>query len=192
MSWNYTVKTPIKVMPEKEWVLLRETDGSLRMLTRNYLKGRVSNLNSYKIDRGDHFRFLVADSLNSNKKVEKGDTIGYLHSRRFDRTIQQIKRSLRVARQELEMMAAGSKPSLIRQARQQLEVLNERERLVEELLQRNEKLFEKNLISIQQLDSLETRLNIIRHRKQAARENLNALRNGAKKEHIEMLKARVE
>ncbi len=191
-QWEHNVKVPAMIIPQKEWVMLRETDGSIRTIERDYLDGGLHRLQSYKVDRGDHMQFWKNGSITSGSVVEEGDTLGIIRSRRLNRAIRQIRRELSVAKEDLKMRAAGEKPALVEEAEARVEEVQQRLQLLRQLLDRQEKLFEEELISQQQIDSLRIRLKILQSQLHAEQARVEALRSGAKEEERSMLQKRIE
>ena len=76
----YSIKTSGKLVPAKEWILSKGSDGRLIESLFDHQKGVSESFSVTQFDRGDAVQFKLNDDLASNSTIVAGDTVGSIRS----------------------------------------------------------------------------------------------------------------
>ena len=83
----YSIKTSGKLMPAKEWILSKGSDGRLIENLFDHQRGVSEKFSVIQFDRGDAVQFKLNDDLASNSTIVAGDTVGSIRSNEIERQI---------------------------------------------------------------------------------------------------------
>ena len=70
----YSIEVPGKLLPLREWVLIRGQDGRLISTLYDHLLGTIEGYEAMHVDRGDHVTFKLHPAMEDGKSVAAGDT----------------------------------------------------------------------------------------------------------------------
>ena len=112
---NYSLHVKGKILPGKEWIVYKGTDGRLTSLLTNYKTGINQSYDVTLFDRGDAMKFTFNTALHSGSHIEIDDTIAVLYSNEIERQIENLKGLIASAKASLILYATGEKESIIKQ-----------------------------------------------------------------------------
>ena len=63
-EFPYSISVQGKVISGQEWLLHKQTDGSIIVTQRNHKTDFITNFTAYQIERGDVFQFFLQEYTN--------------------------------------------------------------------------------------------------------------------------------
>ena len=185
------ISTTGKILPAREWLLVKDSDGNLQSSLINYLTGAAEAYSVSKFERGDNVRFHLTRRVNGNGLIAAGDTIGYLSSNTTELRLAQLRGEIETARASLQLALAAQKESVIEEARQRVRYaeveLVRRQQLVDRIAPQRANGFisdEEYEVAAGELGLAEANLSI-------AQAQLQSALTGAQPEQIELERARI-
>jgi hypothetical protein len=130
-----TITVSGKVLPAREWLLVKSQAGSLIATLRDHLQGTVVSYTVVSVLRGDAFGFDLFSSRKPGDFVGAGDTIISIRSHELVREYHRVSGELAIARANLAVMATGEKEPVVREAERSLRLARENAALQRTLLQ---------------------------------------------------------
>ena len=124
--------------------------------------------------------------------VTKGDTILFLDHSTFDVHLRQAKAGVRLAQAQLDLLLKGARDEDIRSAEEALRQAEANYLLAREDLRRIRNLYDSLSVSRKQLDDAEARYTVASAQYNAAKQNLEKLRQFSRPEEIRAQQARLE
>ncbi len=195
LSWvveiPYSYSVQGKVLAGHEWLLIRQSDGSLTEITRNNLRGVIQNYGAYQIDRGDIVQVQLNPDMFNRKQVSPSDTLGIYSSNFISEELARLQGELDVAYATLEVNRSGQKESLLREAEHAYSLNLERAMVQKRILERETELFDDNLVSSQDYEITRGLTRISELEAQVADARLQSLKTGAKPEEIDLIRAQI-
>ena len=188
----YTVSTVGKVLPAAEWVLVRDTDGSIGTLLRDHLHGTVLSADVHHFERGDAVRYELHPKIRARKRVELGDTVLHIHSNETARQMAAASGEAAAARLAVSLYASGEKASIVRAAEQQLERAVEQAEQQRRRVERLRTLRERQLVAEQELEDAQSLLDIYEAEAAIARSELESVSTGAKSAQLDLAQTEAE
>jgi len=180
-----------KILPAREWILAKATDGSL---IRTLVDNRESVTLSYdavQVERGDVLRFERAPGLLDNALVVRGDSIGYVFSDLSAQELTRLRGSLEQAKALRQVETSGEKESVLKQAADQAELTREQASYNERAMVRQDSLWKTGLISREEFDLARTSARIAGLEAAIAEANLEALQSGSKPQQILLIDTQI-
>lgn len=181
-----------EVLPAKEFYLIRSQDDKIVTILKNNLNGTVAKYSIISVERGDVINMNLSESLNIGGFINFGDTICRLIS---GETIYQLVRLEGLISNEiatLDFYKSGEKSSIIEEARRRFEYAQQQMEYQKKVLERARVLYEKNLISPQEYETIENTFNLYQANVLIAKAQLEALETGAKPEQIKLIETRIK
>jgi len=188
----YNIEISGKLLPAKEWLLHKGTDGRLISEVKDNVKGNSQNYAVSIFERGDIISFNLLPKIAGGVSLAKGDTVGFIHSTETQRNLTALRGQLKAKQAELEMYRAGEKESLIAMARQELSAAQKNSKLQHQIVERQKKLFERSLVSEENYQIELTKSEILDADVQLARARLNSHLEGVKEEQIIFLQTQIQ
>ncbi len=182
----YSLVVQGKVLPGQVWLLQRQTDGSMLVTLRDHRQNIVSSYTAYQVERGDVLSFNLSPRLQSDGRVTRGDTIGYIHSNVINGEMANLRGALDVARSMLYVNNTGEKQSLVEAARNQLSLSREQALLQNRILERQKDLYDSNLVSREMYEITQGTSKIYDLQALVAEAQLKALETGSKPEQVQL------
>ena len=181
-----------QIMPLRELIIFRDTNGNLSYTLFNHLHNFVESCNVINFERGDFGQFRVADQFYHRSTVLEGDTLGKFSSNELLRVLAQLQGQLEVEKANLEFYLTGEKSSVVAAMEQQL---SQAQALAEEkrkTYERQRALYEKGLISQEEADiafsvAEQTRLAV-----KSAEAQLLSVTTGAKSAQLDLSRNRIK
>jgi len=188
----YNIEISGKLLPAKEWLLHKGTDGRLISEVKNNVKGNSQNYAVSIFERGDIISFSLLPKIAGGFNLTKDDTVGFIHSTETQRNLTALRGQLETKQAELEMYRAGEKESLTAMARQELSAAQKNSELQHQIVERQKRLFEGNLVSQENYQIELTKSEILDADVQLARARLNSHLEGVKEEQIIFLQTQIQ
>lgn len=189
ISVPLSIEVPGKIMPAREWTLLRDQEGSIGALLRDHAQGTVQSYALNRFERGDVVRLALHPAIRPRAHVEAGDTIASIASSEAERQLAQLTGELSAALAALNLYAAGEKTSVVDEARTQLARAEELARQNEREVARLRALRERELIAEQELEVAESQQRVLEADLAAARARLGVVQTGAKPQQLDLTRA---
>jgi hypothetical protein len=180
-----------RVLPAKEWLIVKNEEGGILAQFNDYQAGSTQNYSVLSIIRGDAFQFSLRAPREPGGFIQVGDTIVQASSQQLERDLDRLSGELAVARANLAMIMTGDKTSLVQGAERSLALARERATLQRSLFQRWDSLYQKQLASREEFEHAQSSLNASDLEVAIAESHLEASRSGSKPEHVRMIRAEI-
>ncbi|MBC8488233.1 MAG: hypothetical protein H8D45_19565 [Bacteroidetes bacterium] len=184
---HYDFEATALVYPTKEWYLKRGQDDSYISELHNFETNAISDLKSFKFERGDIAEIHLKKGLTSDDFVKSSDTIAYIHSYSIENELIRLKNLKEIEQAMLSMNIAGEKQELIDQATQKYEFAKQQLNLEQKNFNRQKKLFNDSIISEAEFDMYDNTYNLAKINVQIAYNELLSLQSGKKSEEIDYI-----
>ena len=191
VSVGRTVSVSAKVLPAKEWLLVKSQAGSLLAVLCDHLYGTVDSYTVVSVVRGDAFGFTMHASRRPGDVISAGDTIVSIRSHELLRESQRLAGELAVARANLSVMVTGEKEPVAMEAERSVNLAKENAGLQAILLQRQDSLYRRNLISREEYDLARSAAQQAAIEVAIAEARLQTVRTGSKPELIRMVHSQI-
>lgn len=188
---NYTLHVKGKVLPNKEWIIYKGTDGRLTSLLTNYKTGINQSYDVTLFDRGDAMKFSFNSALHSGSSINSNDTIAVVYSNEIERQIESLKGQIASARASLTLNETGEKESIVNQEKNNLEYAIRQAEEQKKLLDRTEVLYNKGLVSQEEYEIVSGGYDLYDINIAISKARLDAVETGVKKEQIELIKSQI-
>jgi hypothetical protein len=185
------VQTYARILPIRDWVLVKGPDGQLMASTFNHETGLSDGYRLSNFDRGTSIAFSLRPTVLPGQQVAQGDTIGSIYSSEIQERMTALEGELAAAQSQLAVSASGAKAAVVDEAQKRLEFAQRRKKEHDRVLERAERLRKSDLISQGELEHVENETHALDDDIQIAKSNLEAARSGAKPEQLSLLEARV-
>lgn len=192
IQFPYTIDAPGKVLPVREWILQRSADGNLFSTLSNHIEGIVENFTITQIERGDAGNFVFQPDIRAFQHIELGDTIGIFYSNEIERRLSNLEGELESAKAFLALNNTGEKLEVIEAAEKSLELASAQALEQRRIYERQKTLYERDLISLQELEIFQTQSEVKDLEKQMAQSALINVSTGAKPEQITYLQTQIK
>jgi hypothetical protein len=189
---NYSFDSTALVFSSREWNLKRGADDSYISELVDYETNVISNLLSYKFERGDVSEVHVMKNLESGDYVSSEDTVATIHSFFIENEIIRLENLKQIEEAALKMTFTGEKQELIDQAIQQQEFAKEQFDLAKKNFERQKKLFIDSVISRAEFEIYESQYELSGINVQIADNERKSLETGAKVEEIDFIQQKID
>lgn len=188
---NYTLHVKGKILPYKEWIIYKGTDGRLTSLLTNYETGINQSYDVTLFDRGDAMKFNFNNRLHSGSNIKLNDTIAVVYSNEIERQIENLKGQIASAKASLILNATGEKESIITQEKKNLDFAIRKGEEEKKILDRTEALYEKGLVSQQEYEIIKGNYDLNEINIAISKAKLESVESGVKKEQIGLIKSQI-
>jgi hypothetical protein len=192
ISLNWTIPVPCKILPAREWLLIKNEQGGILTTFSDYLQGTVENYSVMGGVRGDAFRFDLISFLKPGDMVGAGDTVVKIYSHELARELSRLSGELAVAKASLAVMKSGEKEAITQEAERGLVLAREKAETQKLLFQRQDSLYQRNLVSREAFDLARSTAQMSAIEAAIAEARLQTVRTGAKPEQIRMIESEIE
>lgn len=188
---KYNIYAKGKLLPIKEWIIYKGTDGRLTSLITNYRTGINESYDVTLFDRGDAMSFSFKQNLFSGTRLNSSDTIAVVYSNEIERQIEDLKGEIISAKASLSLNLTGEKEAIIEQENRALDFSIKQSEEQKKILDRVKALYDKGLASQEEYEIAKGNyeLNLINSSISKAR--LESVQTGAKKEQINFFKSQI-
>ncbi len=187
----YSVEARGRVLPVKEWLLVRGLDGRLVSELKNHARGTTENFSVAQFERQDAIRFAIEERILNSDVSTAGDTIGTVHSSQNERVLNEIQGQLEAERATLKLYQAGQKASIVSEARQVLRRAEARVAAQTLVVNRLRELENKNAVAVAQLEVEQGNLRVFELDVDIAKAQLEAVQSGERAELVDLTRSRI-
>ncbi|MFO8000090.1 MAG: hypothetical protein R6U46_02530 [Marinilabilia sp.] len=187
----YTINGKGILLPEKEWKLTRNQDGTVNNILRDNRTHGISSFSSTEFGRGDHANFRLNDQISPNCHISKGDTIGELSSHQEQIKLMKLERELLEQEHMLAINQTGDKPQKISKAREELRMAEDDLETEKRRFERTQQLHKQDVIADQEYEEAQNRYNQKKQEVLIARANYEDLTAGSKKEERQLYETNI-
>ncbi|MBK7228574.1 MAG: hypothetical protein IPH97_06875 [Ignavibacteriales bacterium] len=188
---KYNIYVKGKLLPNKEWIIYKGTDGRLTSLITNYRTGMNQSYDVTLFDRGDAMRFSFNQKLHSGSRLFVNDTVAIVYSNEIERQIENLKGEIIAAKASLSLNLTGEKEAIIEQENKTLDYSIKQSEEQKKILDRVKTLYDKGLASLEEYEIAKGtyELNVINSSISKAR--LQSVQTGAKKEQVSLIRSQI-
>lgn len=187
----YSIEVPGRIVPLKEWVLVRGQDGRLISALYNHLLGTTEGYEVTHVDRGDHVTFKLHPAMVDGKSVAIGDTVSLIYSNEVERQWAHLKGELATELASLTLNSTGEKESVIREAQLRLAHAQKQAEQQRKEVARLQGLFDKKLIPEADFEVAETTLRLYEIQMNIAEAQLQTVQTGVREEQTDWVHSRI-
>lgn len=188
---NYNLHVKGKILPSKEWVIYKGTDGRLTSLLTNYETGINQSYEVTLFDRGDAMRFNFNNQLHSGSSIKINDTIATVYSNEIERQIENLKGLIASSKASLILNATGEKESIINQEKNNLDYALKQAEEKKKILERTEALYKKGLVSLEEYEIIKGSYDLDEINIAISKARLESVKTGVKKEQVNLIKSQI-
>ena len=188
----YSFNSTALVFSSKEWNLKRGADDSYISELQDNETNLVSNLMSYKFDRGDVSEVHIQKNVAPGDYVTTDDTIAVIHSFFIENEIIKLTNLKQVEEAAFKMTVAGEKQTLIEQAIQKHEFALQQLDLDQKNYDRQKKLFFDSIISRSEYEVYENKYQLAKINVEIAQKEWRSIETGAKTEEIDYIQQKID
>jgi len=123
--------------------------------------------------------------------VKKGQRLATLHTEILEAGVEKLEAQIHAQKQTVVKLKAGSRPEEIYRANAQLKAAQAREKSAKDTYQRRTQLFQKKLISPEEIENARSLADAAADETEATRQTLNLLKKGSRKEDIAAAEAQL-
>ena len=185
------ISTTGKILPAREWLLVKDSDGNLQSSLINYLTGTAEAYGISQFERGDAVRFHLTSGLGGNARIAAGDTVGYLSSNTTELRLAQLHGELETARASLQLALAAQKASVVEEARQRIRYAEVELERQQQLVARIEPQLRNGFISNEEYEVAASALGLAQANLSIAQAQLESALTGAQPEQADLERARI-
>jgi hypothetical protein len=189
---NYSFEATALVYPSREWNLRRGQDDSYISELQDNKTNVISNLMSYKFERGDVAEVHINKSLVSGDYVTHQDTVALIHSFFIENEIIRLKNLKRNEEAALNVILAGEKQTLIEESKQRHEFALQQFDLEKKNYERQKKLFQDSIISQSEYEIYDNQYQLAKINVEIAKKGLLSLETGAKTEEVDYIRKKID
>ncbi|MFH1198104.1 MAG: hypothetical protein V1720_20550 [bacterium] len=189
---SYRINTTGKVLPVKEWFLIRGADGNLMTSLINNRTGVYENYTVSQFNRGDAAKIETVAHLEAGSAITMNDTIIKIFSNDVNKEIAELYTDLNSEEALLSVLKSKEKQAVIQTEKENVAYAERQVAEQERLYQRKKQLFEKNLISQEEYEIAEGAVGLFKINRDIAKQRLQIVMTGAKPEEIEMTQSKIK
>lgn len=191
LKLSYTIDAPGKLLPSKEWVISKTSGGQVLSIIKDNRKGITQNYSISEFERGDAVQMVMREDLMLGNNVNKNDTIASIVSNQILLTLAELHGDLETAKADLEMNISGEKISIIKEAEENLALINRQADEHLKILNRQKSLFEKKLISEEEYEISQGTAELNKINIAIAEARLESVKSGSKQQQIDLIKTQI-
>lgn len=188
IKFSNNIPAYAKVLPSKEFVTIKGSNGQIISHLVNNYTGIVENIKTIQVDREDFASFSLTIS---NSNVLKGDTLAVFSSSHTDFIIEEVKGEILEQEQYLESQLSGEKESIINEQEKIYEISKINYSNQKPISERKYELYSNELISEEEYDLAKNLLARFKLEEEREFQKLEALKTGVKNEDIIVTKERI-
>lgn len=192
------VKLDLKISQECEFAALdtytlieASGDGFLNEQLYQEDKEEKRQLNVLKLASSDYGMIYLEPVVKEGQKVKEGDVIVRILSRETTGNLEETEAAVAKEKANLELMKRGGRPEEIEKAKEEVKKAESEYQTSTEELERFRELFNKKLISKEEMDKKESENAVLSSELGIAQNNLKILQKGATEEEIKVSEAEI-
>ena len=187
----FTLESVARLLPARQWVLLKAANGSLSVILYDHRTGLVSNQAGYEFDRGDQVHLRFQDGWKTGSSVRAGETIATISSNRLGEQLMQLKNQLAIEQANLGVVSSGQKPEILKQFEEEISLARADLELRKKNLERTRQLHTEGIIPALVLDQAENAHNESLARLRVAEKSLMVNSTGEKRESVSLASSKI-
>lgn len=187
----YTINSVAKILPARQWILSRGSDGDFLTYTVNHANGINKTYQLTSFDRGESIVLDLDPALGYGNIVKQGDTIGVIYSSGQQESLIQLTGELQVLTATLKVSMSGNKMTEVREAQERVAMAESEYDKQVKIVERLNKLLEKDLIAEADYQMATDQLTIISKAVKVREAELGSSMSGEKVEEINKLKEQI-
>jgi len=187
----YAFETTAKVYPLQQWMLLKQTDGSLVSTLHNYKSGLLRDYSSYQFDRGDVVNIKFHSNQISPMTVDSGQLIASINSNMLASNLIQLENEKTIESAKLLQEQAGQKPEIVSRQKEEIRLAENSLDIKTKQFNRNKELYDQGLIAYTTLEISENAFKQAQAELVVARERVQVVSTGQRPEDINYIKAKI-
>jgi len=191
INLKYNIYVKGKLLPVKEWIVYKGTDGRLTSLITNYKTGMNESYDVTLFDRGDAMKFSFNQNLYSGARLKSNDTVAIVYSNEIERQIEDLKGEIISARASLTLNLTGEKEAIIEQENKTLDYSIKQAEEQKKILDRIKTLYEKGLASQEEYEIAKGTYDLYLINSSISKARLQNVQTGAKKEQVGLIKSQI-
>jgi hypothetical protein len=188
----YSIKSPGKILPAKEWIVSKGPDGRLITVLKDNKLGISRNYSVSQFERGDAIQFSIRPDISSGSAIKEKDTVASIYSNEIERQFIQLKGELEVAKASLAANETGEKQSSIREEKDRLEYMKKQAEEQKKIFNRLEALYQKDLVSQEEYEISKGTADLNQINISIAEAHLQTIQTGVKKEQIDYINSQIQ
>ena len=182
---SYILKFPCRCVPHTEWSIRMDTPDKLCVTSVKNTKKVVEQVNTFHFNRPDYIQFSLAKEISVGSIVHPGQVIAEISSNEDKLKYQMVLTEHAKVMALLQSLRAGAKTAVQQEAVQAVNYAKAQMETSKAQLDRRRKLYEKKLISSEELELAETTYNLSKINLQLQQAGVNNVTTGEKPELIE-------
>ena len=187
----YSIITPGKVIPSKEWIILKGADGRVITLLKNNVKGSTETYTVSQFERGDAIHFELMPEIGIGSFISENDTVAKIYSNEIERQYVQLKGELEVTLASLELNKAGEKSSVIEEEKKQLEYKKKQAEEYQKQYLRIKALFDKEMVSQEEYEIAKSNNELYDLNVKISEAHIQSISTGSKPEQIKYINSQI-
>lgn len=192
VKFETTLKGPGRFVASSEWTVVQvEQDKVQSVLISNGVK-QQHDIQLFHFNRPDYVQVQLQPGLNVGSWVEKGTLIASISSHEDQLRLASLYGELQQAQANLNALSTGAKTALQEEMQRAVEYAQTQLEAYEPILQRHKDLFEQQLISEQEYDTVRAQYDLYKIEKELQEARLQAAKTGEKQEALDIFQAQIQ
>jgi HlyD family secretion protein len=150
------------------------------------------SVNLLKLYTTDFTTLNLVTTVKEGQKIEVGETVAELTSLSYLSNLAQVRENLKRAEENYALLQKGARKEAIQQAKDKVSQIQSELKFKETELSRLSDLHQKNLISNQELEKVQTEVSILSNQLKIAQNELKIMKNGARPEELSMRETEIK
>lgn len=180
------IRTVAKLVPVKEWLLKRNSTGSIISEQRDNLLGLTKSTSLHSFERGESIAIHLANELHPGKIIKMGDTLATLYINSQQERILKLQNDLQIYTARRRAQASGSKQTKVEQARAELTKAQLEYNKQRKISDRKQRLYNQNLISEAEYLAAADQLSVLDQKTRVCQAELASALSGVKDSELEI------
>lgn len=191
-KFEYKIKGPGRFVANAEWTLAQVEKDKLQSNLIYQNNAGNDQINLFHFDRPDYIHLALAPERAIGDRVQAGDVIAKLVSAEDEIRLAALQGELHQAQAKLATLNTGAKAALQQENQQALHYAKAELAAYEPVLKRQKALFEKQLVSEQELETTQAQYDLLKINVSLQQARLQAAKTGEKAEQIAVIEAEVQ
>jgi len=187
----YAFNSTAKVYPLQQWIIHKQADGSLVSTLHDHKTGLLKDYSSYQFDRGDVVNIQFNPNRIAQSKVDSGELIATIQSNLLNGQMIALENERSIEKANLVRTQAGSKPEIIKQAREELRLAQQELEIQKLKIARAQGMLDEGLLARAEFENIENAFKQAQNALVVAKEKIQVVTTGDKPEEIEYIKSRI-
>ncbi|KPL00819.1 MAG: hypothetical protein AMJ91_03045 [candidate division Zixibacteria bacterium SM23_73_3] len=185
------IGSPCEIQALEYFVLKSSPDGTVISELFQGGSQEKKSVNLLRLFADDYTSLNLVTKVKEGQKVKIGETVAELSSPSYLSDLAQTKAALKKAEEYYTLLQKGARKEAIQQAKDKEAQIQSELKLKERELSRLSDLHQKNLISSQELEEVQTEVSVLANQLKIAKNELKIMKNGAREEELSMARAEI-